>query len=287
MLSLLLTPPFSLLSVRVLAFIKTNSCSCLGTSSTALSKVVQISCLLLALCVSVGAYATKNVTALARPRSSSVTFSKRSLINLGGRARRVVEVLTAGPAPSCHFYSPFSPPHSPLQNTRQPAWVKAECPLRRVSCRPRTSHPSRSYTLKISSARPTPRVPSTAIVRTLCVATVIFRLRARARFLVSLCRRRRRSDLPRRLRFRAKNVLLFVIFFYLTPLFLSPLLPCILVSRRGFSRPTPRRSTYVPSPEQIWGLLAGSSPRSRFPRRYASFGAMTVGTSGLTRRFNW
>ena len=36
------------------------------------------------------AYATKNVTALARPRSLSVTFSKRSLINSGGRAARVV-----------------------------------------------------------------------------------------------------------------------------------------------------------------------------------------------------
>ena len=35
------------------------------------------------------------------------------------------------------------------------------------------SHPSGSYTLKTSSARPTPCVPSTAIVRTLCVATVI------------------------------------------------------------------------------------------------------------------
>ena len=34
-----------------------------------------------------------------------------------------------------------------------------------------TSHPSQSYTLKTSSTRPAPCVPSTAIVRTLCVAT--------------------------------------------------------------------------------------------------------------------
>ena len=67
-----------------------------------------------------------------------------------------------------------------------------------------TSHPSRSYTLKTSSARPTPCAPSTAIVRTLCVATAISRPRARARFLLFLCRRRRLSALPRRLRLRAK-----------------------------------------------------------------------------------
>ena len=29
------------------------------------------------------------------------------------------------------------------------------------------------------------------------------------------------------------------------------------------------------------------APPSRFPRRYASFGAMTVGTHGLTCEFNW
>ena len=66
------------------------------------------------------------------------------------------------------------------------------------------SHPSRSYTLKTSSARPTPCVPSTAIVRTLCVATAISRPRARARFLLLLCCRRRLSALPRRRHLRAK-----------------------------------------------------------------------------------
>ena len=59
LLPLLLTCPFSLLPVRALASIHTNSCSCLGTSSTALSKLVQNVCLLLAFCFSVGAYATK------------------------------------------------------------------------------------------------------------------------------------------------------------------------------------------------------------------------------------
>ena len=129
-----------------------------------------------------------------------------------------------------------------------------------------TSHPSRSYTLKTSSARPTPCVPSTAIVRTLCVATSISRPRARAQFLLFLCRRRRLSALPRRLRLRANFVLLsstFPIF----PLSLSPFLPCILFSRRGFRRPTPRRPVHLPSPRRIWCLLTGSSPSSRFPRR--------------------
>ena len=148
-----------------------------------------------------------------------------------------------------------------------------------------TSHPSRSYTLKTSSVRPTPCFPSTAIVRTLFVATVIYRPRARARFLLSRCCRRRRSALPRRLRLCAKNFLLFVTSSIIS-LSLSPFLPFVLVSRRGFSHPTPCHPSHLPSPERIWCLLTGSSPPSRFPRRYASFGAMTVGTNGLTCRFN-
>ena len=75
-------------------------------------------------------------------------------------------------------------------------------------------------------------------------------------------------------------------FFYHRP-FLSPLLPCILVSRRGFHHPTPRRPAHLLLPERIWCLLTGSSPPCRFPRRYASFGAMTLGTNGLTCGFNW
>ena len=63
--------------------------------------------------------------------------------------------------------------------------------------------------------------------------------------------------------------------------------PCNLVSRRGFSRSTPRRPAHPPFPEQIWCLLTGSSPPSRFPRRYTSFGAMTVGTNGPACGFNW
>ena len=162
-----------------------------------------------------------------------------------------------------------------------------------------TSHPSRSYTLKTSSDRPTPCVPSTAIVRTLCVATAISRPRARARFLLLPCRRRCRSALPRRRRLRAQifqNVSPFCDFFNFSPS-LFPFLPCILFSRRGFSHPTPRRPVHLPSPGRIWCLLTGSSPSSRFPRRcctvlyctvlYASFDAMTVGTNSLTCGFNW
>ena len=129
-----------------------------------------------------------------------------------------------------------------------------------------TSHPSRSYTLKTSSARPTPCVPSTAIVRTLCVATAISPPRVRARFLFLLCRRRRLSALTRRLRLRANIFLLSATFSFFSPS-LSPFLPCILFSRRGFGRPTPRRPVHLPSPGRIWCLLAGSSPSSRSPRR--------------------
>ena len=71
------------------------------------------------------------------------------------------------------------------------------------------------------------------------------RLLARARFLVSLCRTRRRSALPRRLRSRAKNVLLFVTFSSMIPPFPVPVLPLNLVSRRGFSRPTPPRPAHL------------------------------------------
>ena len=67
-----------------------------------------------------------------------------------------------------------------------------------------TSHSSRSYTLRPSSARSTPRFPSTAIVCTLSVIAVISRLHARARFLVLHCHRRCCFALPRRLRLRAK-----------------------------------------------------------------------------------
>ena len=79
-------------------------------------------------------------------------------------------------------------------------------------------------------------VPFTTIVWTLCVATMIFRTRARAQLLVLLCRRRRRSALPRRLRLRANNFLLFVTF-SIFPLSLSPFLPCILVSLVGSAVP--------------------------------------------------
>ena len=54
-----------------------------------------------------------------------------------------------------------------------------------------------------SSARSTPCVLFTAIVRTLCVATAISSPRARGRFPLPFCRMKRRSALPRRLRLRS------------------------------------------------------------------------------------
>ena len=74
-----------------------------------------------------------------------------------------------------------------------------------------TSHPSQSYTLKTCSTHPSLCLPSTAIVRTLCGATVISRPRPRARFFLSRCRRTCRSALPRRFRLRARNFRLFSI----------------------------------------------------------------------------
>ena len=136
-----------------------------------------------------------------------------------------------------------------------------------------TSHSSRPYTPKISSARPTPCVPPTAIVRTLCLATVISRLRARTQFLVSLCRTGRRPALPSRRRLRAKKFILYMT--YSTTLFsLPPFLPLSLVSRRGFSHPTLRRPAHLPFPERIWCLPRGSSFSFRMPRRYTSIGTM-------------
>ena len=61
--------------------------------------------------------------------------------------------------------------------------------------------------------------------------------------------------------------------------------PCTFVLRRGFSRTTPRHLAHLPFAERIWCLvLTGPSPPSRFPLRYANFGAMTVGTNGLAWR---
>ena len=54
------------------------------------------------------------------------------------------------------------------------------------------------------------------------------------------------------------------------PLETSRFVPCILVSRRGFSHPIPRRPAHLPLPERIWCSLTGSSPPSCFPRRYCT-----------------
>ena len=117
-----------------------------------------------------------------------------------------------------------------------------------------TSYPSQSSKLHTLSVHPTPCVPSTAIVLILCVVTVISCLRVCALFFVSLCRRRCRPALPRRLRLRATNFLLFVIY-SLIPLSLSPFLPCYLVSQREFSRPAARRVTYLSFSERIWCFI--------------------------------
>ena len=86
------------------------------------------------------------------------------------------------------------------------------------------SHPGRSYTLRTSIARPTPYALSTAIVRTLCLATVISRPSARNRILFALCRTGRRSALPRRLLVCAQRVFSFYDFFNYPP-FAFPYLP--------------------------------------------------------------
>ena len=161
-----------------------------------------------------------------------------------------------------------------------------------------TSHPSRSYTLKTSSARPTPCVPSTAIVRTLCVATAISRPRARARFLVLLCHRRRLSALPRRLRLRAKIFLLSAtISFFLLP---YPRFCLVFCSRDVGSAVPPR---VAPSIFRLRGESGAYSQAPLLPPAfrggaalyctvlyctvlYASFDVMAIGTNSLTCGFN-
>ena len=91
--------------------------------------------------------------------------------------------------------------------------MKAECPLRRVSCSPVMSHPTRLYT-NTPSARPTPCVPFTAIVCALRVVTVISRLRACAR-----CAPLHEPPFcsSRRLRLRTKHFLFFTTFSFNSP----------------------------------------------------------------------
>ena len=108
-------------------------------------------------------------------------------------------------------------------------------------------HPSRSYTLKTSSARPTPCVPSTAIVRTLCVATAISRPRVRARFLLLLCLRRRLSAPLRRRRLRAEIFLLSTAF----SIFLLPYpRSCLVLCSRDVGSAVPPR---VARPSSVSG----------------------------------
>ena len=149
-----------------------------------------------------------------------------------------------------------------------------------------TSHSSRSYTLRPSSARSTPRFPSTAIVCTLSVIAVISRLHARARFLVLHCHRRCCFALPRRLRLRAKFPPLRDFFPNLP--FPVPVLAFYfsLVTWAEPSHSALPRPCFVPR-AKIWCLVADSSTPSCFSRRYASFGALAVGTIGLACGFKW
>ena len=162
------------------------------------------------------------------------------------------------------------------------------------------SHPSRSYTLKTSSARPTPCVPSTAIVRTLCVATAISCLRARARFL--LC-----------------SVVGGASLLYLAAVVCAPKFPKLFLLSATFSislLPYPRScldfvlATWVqpshpasPRPSSVSGsnLVLTHRPLSSLPLSaavlyctvlyctvlYASFDVTAVGTNSLTCGFNW
>ena len=148
-----------------------------------------------------------------------------------------------------------------------------------------TSHPSRSYTLETSTARPTLCVPSNAIVRTLCVATVVSCPRARARFLVSLCRRWRCSASPRRLRLRVNDFLLSVTF-------LASPFPCpVLALYFGLAAWVQPSHDALPRPSSVSGANLVLTRRllspPLFPLRYASFGAMTIHANGLTCGFNW
>ena len=58
-------------------------------------------------------------------------------------------------------------------------------------------------------------------------------------------------------------------------------------SRDVGSAVPPRVAPPILRPERIRCLLTGSAPPSRFPRWYASFGAMTVGSNYLACGFNW
>ena len=155
-------------------------------------------------------------------------------------------------------------------------------------------HPSRSYTLKTSSVRPTPCIPSTAIVRTLCVATAISRPRVRARFLLLLCLRRRLSAPLRRRRLRAEIFLLSTAF----SIFLLPYpRSCLVFCSRDVGSAVPPR--VAPSIFRLRGESGAYSQAPLLPPTfrggavlyctvlYASFDVMAVGTNSLTCGSNW
>ena len=63
---------------------------------------------------------------------------------------------------------------------------------------------------------------------------------------------------------------------------------CLFLSHEApFCSASPRRPAHLPFPERILFLLTCSSPFFRFPRRYASVGAIDVGSNGLACGFTW
>ena len=151
------------------------------------------------------------------------------------------------------------------------------------------------YSPSTSAVLPTPCSPSIAIVRTLCVATVISlflaRSQLRSRSDIALRRAALRAGLSLRRFFLAFSFLRSVIFFRTKigrvsfSLGLSPFAPEMLFSRGGFGIPLPCRPIRLPFPDRIWCLLAGASLSLRFPRRWCLF-AMAVGMDGSGRRLN-
>ena len=149
------------------------------------------------------------------------------------------------------------------------------------------SHPGGSYTLRTSIARPTPYALSTAIVRTLCLATVISRPSARNRILFALCRTGRRSALPRRLCVCAQRVSSFYDFSNYPP-FPFPYLP-LDWSRGVGSAVSPRVAPPIFHPRSKSGdqSRAPLLPSLSVLARHECVGDMAFGTNSLACGFNW
>ena len=127
---------------------------------------------------------------------------------------------TASPTPPCPFF--ILTTLSPLQYTMYPASTNIDCPLRRVSCMPITSHPNFPKVDSTSHTQPIPCFPSTAMVRTLCVAIQTSCRLVLARFLSACFFARRRSVLPLHLFLRASSFPCFLLFVNYTASFPFP-----------------------------------------------------------------